>query len=127
MPEKWWGKRQSCPGCKSDNLRSVFASPAYRCRACGSKWLDKHLERNGAEFFCGPDLELPENICHAFTVADALCAPGFRTEVWWVEERKLFSGTLDDGFNEIFAPERHLALVAACEAALGIQHEKENT
>lgn len=77
--------------------------------------------------YIGPDLELPENICHAFTVADALCAPGFRTEVWWVEERKLFSGTLDDGFNEILAPERHLALVAACEAALGIQHEKENT
>lgn len=125
LPAEWWSKHQSCPKCKSDNLRSVFASPTYRCRACGSKWLDKHLERNGAEFFCGPDLERAENIHHAFTVADALAKPGCRAEVWWIGNRELFSATLTGGLTEGTAPERHLALIAACEAALGIQHEKE--
>ena len=124
LPAEWWSKHQSCPKCNSDNLRSVFASPTYRCRACGSKWLDKHLERNGAEFFCGPDLELPENIHHAFTVADALGD-------WPVDVRYtvgkfevFFFFTLDTGEVKIgrgTAPERHLALIAACEAALGIE------
>lgn len=70
-----------------------------------------------SEFYIGPDLERAENIYHAFTVADALL--GITS----------LSGPWADGFvlKDVFgtrlstAPERHLALIAACEAALGIE------
>lgn len=139
LPEGWWLTSQyveRCSTCHSDKgvetIDLGYGDKRRICEACGVDiYCDEDTyytdEAVSPPRYIGPDLERAENIHHAFTVADALAKPGCRTEVWWVEERKLFSVTLDDGFNEIFAPERHLALVAACEAALGIQHEKENT
>lgn len=69
--------------------------------------------------YIGPDLTIPENLHAAFRFADALdhgsvdvtkAGDGF---VCWLypDINTEYSGT---------APERHLALVAACEAALGV-------
>ena len=70
-----------------------------------------------SEFYIGPDLERAENIHHAFTVADALLGITSLSGPW------VDGFVLEDRFYRPLAtaPERHLALVAACEAALGIE------
>ena len=126
LPGKWWGNRIVCPRCgeRSTVMGAPFVGDQVWCRKCdGPYGHGKRVPRSRfpeREVYIGPDLERPENIHHAFTVADALngepvsikwCKP-FNQEPYFCVDVKRRVRT---------APERHLALVAACEAALGIE------
>lgn len=119
LPEGWLENMcPRCYGCHIGGFRGMCPWPQF-CNQAKS-----HTNRELR--YLGPDLELPENIHHAFTVADALSRKDYRASV--IDESGAFKAFLfarGGGHFIRTAPERHLALIAACEAALGIQHEKE--
>lgn len=143
LPGKWWGNRIVCPRCgeRSTVMGAPFVSDQVWCRKCdGPYGHGKRVPRSRfpeREVYIGPDLERPENIHHAFTVADALggtpididhfIGDGDSPSGFYFHARWFLPVCKTDRYAEARAPERHLALVAACEAALGIQHDKENT
>lgn len=116
LPGEWFG--WVCPVCNEQVDRA-----ADRCVSGNRASNYQRVDNVTPEYrYIGPDLTLPENLHHAFRFADALdhgsvdvtkAGDGF---VCWLypDINTEYSGT---------APERHLALVAACEAAMGIQHD----
>ena len=124
LPGEWFYRHSpKCP--KGHDIPSGrnFSSHPYRCNTCEVHLRDMDVEWE--EACCAPDIERPENLHHAFRFADALfCQVDTYTEnsksdrlvplskaVCWHKDGKVFTR---------IAPERHLALVAACEAALGV-------
>ena len=120
LPGEWWNCEifGHCPSCPLGGSESIYQSDV--CGDCGEQ-LPLLPPR-----YIGPNLELPENIHHAFTVADALGKAkfGVKVEVLYDPAADVFEASFC-GYWSRYATERHLALIAACEAALGIQHEKE--
>lgn len=135
LPGEWFGKRIVCPKCSErSTVMTTFGGDLVWCRECdGGLDLGKRVPRSRfpeREVYIGPDLTLPENLHAAFRFADALAKiryTKYRTHVVWLCGEDCFSASIDDAYSHYTAPERHLAIVAACEAALGIQHDKEIT
>lgn len=110
-----------------------FKTVGYTERVQCGDW--SHRSTSGYEvdvqkeksIYIGPDFTLPENLHHAFRFADALCAPGFRAVIEWdgdVFRGEIIHRTRKVGpcvYADAKDAERHLAIVAACEAALGIE------
>jgi len=133
LPGEWFYRHSpKCP--KGHDIPSGrnFSSHPYRCNTCEVHLRDMDVEWD--EACCAPDLELPENLHAAFRFADALNEAGpveitrsGINEVYRFRVRVIVKGEYGKLIlHEHTAPERHLALVAACEAALGIQHGKES-
>ena len=125
LPAEWFYSSPRCPRCNSSETehgRNGWKCTDLDCgfpfEADGCVWTHDPSE-------C-PDLELPENIHHAFTVADALAKQRGREPVscfpLWTEFRCMIDVPANIGAS---ATERHLALVAACEAALGIERGRD--
>jgi len=123
LPGEWFVVL--CPSCAE--TYAIYGDKSVRAaKSCQALCImDRHDSDTKDYIYTGPDLTLPENLHHAFRFADAIegepvsikwCKP-FRQEPHFCVDIKRRVRT---------APERHLALVAACEAALGIQHRKEN-
>ena len=111
LPEKWFGA--TCMNCPN----AYAIESGHQCAMCG------HIMRDDPPLeYIGPDLEREENIHHAFTVADALGKAkfGVKVEVLYDPAANVFEASFC-GHCSRYAPERHLALVAACEAALWIE------
>lgn len=124
LPGEWFYRHSpKCP--KGHDIPSGrnFSSHPYKCNTCEVRLRDMDVEWE--EACCAPDLTLPENLHHAFMFADALCVEHVVAEILWCPRG--FQGWIRGipGNHFGYAPERHLALVAACEAALGIERREE--
>lgn len=119
LPGGWWGHCECCVECGS----SMFTHDGYFCakEGCAAQFKSTTNFIHGQRYI-GPDLERAENIHHAFTVADALGKAkfGVKVEVLYDPAADVFEASFCSHCSR-YAPERHLAVVAACEAALGIE------
>jgi hypothetical protein len=86
----------------------------------GKKWEKKHPL--GYWKYIGPDIEDPHNLYAACEVADAVAdslLAGNKADVIWVRMHKCFYAAIEQG-TEDHGPTRTAAVVAAIQAALGI-------
>ncbi len=126
LPGEWFYRHSpKCP--KGHDIPSGrnFSSHPYKCNTCEVHLRDMDVEWD--EACCAPDFTLSENLHHAFRFADALGENGVELACRWEmdESGDMYRHHTCDIYTDqqVFigtAPERHLALVAACEAALGV-------